>query len=133
VADEVDGVESRHVLQLQEVDGVALALAEERDQDVGAGDFVAAGALDVDGGALDDALEAGGGLGVAGAIGGQAGEVLVEEFAEVLAQLVEIDAAGAEDGGGVAVVGEAEEKVLQRRIFVPALAGEREGAMQRLL
>ena len=108
---------------------MALALAEEGDQHVGAGDFVAAGALDVDGGALNDSLEPGRGLRVARAIGGQAREILVEELAEVLAELVEIDAAGAQHGGGVAIVGQAEQEVFERGVFMPALAGERKGAM----
>ena len=51
---------------------------------------------------------------------------------EVGAQLVEIDAAGAQHGGGVGVLGQAEQQVLQRRVFVPALAGEGEGAVERL-
>ena len=64
VADVIDGVVARHVLLLQEIGGVALALGEDGDQHIGAGDFLAAGRLHVDGGALDDALEAGGGLGL---------------------------------------------------------------------
>ncbi len=132
VADEVDGVEPGHVLELEEIDGVGLALREQGDEDVGAGDLVAAGGLDVDGGALDDTLEAGGGLGVARAVGGEPGEVLVEELGEVGAQLVEVDPAGAQHGGGVGVVGEPEQEVLERGVLVPAVAGERQGAVQRL-
>ncbi len=41
--DVVDGVEARHVLLLQEIDRVAFALGEHGDQDVGAGDLLAAG------------------------------------------------------------------------------------------
>ena len=108
---------------------MAFALAEEGDQNVGARHLVAAGALDVDGGALHDALEAGGGLRVAGAVGREAREVLVEELAQVLAELVEIDATGAQHGGGVAIVGQAEQEVFERGVFMPALAGERKGAM----
>jgi hypothetical protein len=64
VADVVDRVVARHVLLLQEIGGVALALGEDRDQHVGAGHLLAAGRLDVDHRALDHALEAGGRLGV---------------------------------------------------------------------
>src|SRR5581483_9976257 len=42
VADVVDRVVTRHVLLLQEVGGVAFALGKDRDQHVGAGDFLAA-------------------------------------------------------------------------------------------
>ena len=62
VADVVDRVVAGHVLLLQEIGGVALALGEDRHQHVGAGDLLAAGRLHVDHGALDHALEAGGGL-----------------------------------------------------------------------
>ena len=68
---------------LQEIDGMALALAEQRHQHVGAGHLVAAGGLHMDRGALHHALEAGGRLGVAGPVGGQAREVLVEELGQV--------------------------------------------------
>ncbi len=132
VADEVDGIEPGHVLQLQKIDGVAFAFGEQSDKDVGAGDFIAAGGLHVDRRALHDALEPGGGLGVAGAVGRQAGQILVEEFAEIAAQLVEIDAAGAQHGGRVAVVGKAQQQMFQGRVFVTTLAGQGQGAVQRL-
>ena len=93
-ADEVHRVEPRHVLQLQEVDRVALALGEQGDQHVGARHLVAAGGLHMDGGALDHALEAGGRLRVAGTFRDQPGQVLVEELGEVALQLLDIDAAG---------------------------------------
>ena len=87
----------------------------------------------MDRGALDHALEAGGRLRIARPVGRQAGQILVEEFGKVAAQLVEVDAAGAQHGRRVGVVGQAEQQVLQRRIFVTALTGERQGAVQRLL
>ena len=132
VADEVHRVQPRHVLELQEIDSMALALAEQRDQHVRPRHLVAAGGLDVDRGALHDALEPRGGLRVARAVGRQAGEILVEELAEVGAQLVEIDPAGAQHRRGVVVVGEPEQEMLEGRVFVAAFAREREGAMQRL-
>jgi hypothetical protein len=64
VADVVDRVVAGHVLLLQEIGGVALALGEDRDQHVGAGHLLAAGRLHVDHRALDHALEAGGRLGI---------------------------------------------------------------------
>ena len=134
VADEVDRVEPGHVLQLQEVDRVALPLAEQRDQHVGAGHLVAARGLDMDRGALHHALEPGGRLRIARPVGGQAGEILVEEFGQVTAQLVEIDAACPEHGGGIAVVGQSEQQVFQGGIFVPAFTSEgqaRDGASVR--
>ena len=60
VADVADRIEPAHVLLLQEIDGIAFALGEQRDEHVGAGHFVAARRLDVEDRALDDALEAAG-------------------------------------------------------------------------
>ena len=112
---------------------MALALGEQRDQHIGAGHLVAAGGLHVDRGALHDALEARGRLRIARPVGGEAGKVLVEELRQIGAQLVEIDAAGAQHRRRVGVVAQAEQKVLQRGVFVPALAGEGQRAVQRLL
>jgi hypothetical protein len=47
VRDVVDDVEARHALLVQEIDGVRILLAEDRDQHVGAGDFLLAGGLHV--------------------------------------------------------------------------------------
>ena len=71
VADVIDRVVARHVLLLQEISGVALAFGEDRDQHVGAGDLFAPRRLHVDDRALDHALEAGGRLGILGAVGDQ--------------------------------------------------------------
>ena len=132
VADVVDRVVAGHVLLLQEIGGVALALGEDRDEHVGAGHLLAAGGLDVDHGALDHALEAGGRLRILAAVGDEVGELGVDIFDEVAAQRVEIDVAGAHDGGRVLVVDEGEEEVLERGVFVPALAGERERPVEGL-
>ena len=132
VADVVDRVEPRHLLLLQEVDGVALALGEDRDQHVGAGDLLAAGGLDVDRRPLQHALEARGRLRLAGAAADQAGELAVDIFGEVAAQPLDIDVAGAHHGNGVLVVGQRQQQMLEGRIFVPPLLGVGERAMQRL-
>ena len=57
---------------------MAFALGENRDQHVGAGDFFAAGRLDVDGGALNDALEAGGRLGFLAGLDDEIFELAIE-------------------------------------------------------
>ena len=76
-------------------DGVRLTLAEQGHQHVCAGHFVAPAALHMNGGALDDALEAGRGLGVASALRHQHGQILVQEFGQVALELVHIHATGA--------------------------------------
>ena len=58
----IDRVIARHVLFLQEEGGMALALGEDGDEHVGAGHFLAARRLHMNDGALDDALESGGGF-----------------------------------------------------------------------
>src|SRR5690606_5679245 len=69
VADVIDGVVARHVLLLQEIGGMALALGEDRHQHVGARHFLAARRLHMDHRALNDALEPGGGLAVFATVG----------------------------------------------------------------
>jgi len=58
VADIAHRIQTAHVLLLEEVDRVAIALGKQRDQHVGAGDGVLAGGLDVQDRALDHPLEA---------------------------------------------------------------------------
>ena len=133
VADVVDRVVAGHVLLLQEIGGVALALGEDRDQHVGAGHLLAAGGLHMDHRALDHALEAGGGLGILGAVGDQVFELGFEIGDEAAAQLVEVDVAGAHHRGGVLIVDQRQQKVFQGRVFVVALVGEGERPVERLL
>jgi hypothetical protein len=132
VRDVVDRVVAGHVLLLQEIGGVALALGEDCDQHIGAGDFLAAGRLDVDHRALDDALEAGRGLGIVRSVGDQVLQFGIDVADEALLQLLEIDAARLHHRRRILVVDQREEEMLQRRIFVPALVGEREGPVERL-
>ena len=133
VADVVDRVVAGHVLLLQEIGGVALALGEDRDEHVGAGHLLAARRLDVDHRALDDALEAGGRLRVLVRAGGEVGEFGVDVFDEVAAQHVEVDVAGAHHGGGVLVVDQRQQQMFERRVFLVAFAGERQRLVQGFL
>ena len=87
----------------------------------------------MDDGALDHALEAGGGLGILVAVAHQVLELALEIGGEAASQLVEIDVARAHHRGGILVVEQGEQQVLERRIFVVALIGERQGAMEGLL
>src|SRR5262249_9185304 len=48
-------------------------------------------------------------------------------------QLVEVDVAGAHHRGGVLIVDQRQQQVLERGVFVVALVGERQGPMERLL
>ena len=86
----------------------------------------------MDRGALHDALEAGGWLWIAWPVGREAGQILVQEFSQVVAQLVEIDPARLQHGSGIGIFRQAEEEMFQRCILVPPFAGERQGAVKRL-
>jgi hypothetical protein len=132
VRDVVDRVVARHVLLLQEIGGMALALGEDGDQHVGAGDLLAARRLHMDDGALDDALEAGGRLGVAAPVGHQVRQFGVDIGLQVAAQHVDVDAARPQHRGRIEVVDERQQQVLQRGVFVAALVGQGERPVKSL-
>ena len=132
VRDVVDRVEPGHVLLLQEIDRVALALGEHRDQHVGAGHLLAARGLDVDRGALQHALKARGRLGVVLVRGDQVAELVVDIGQHLAAQPVEIDAAGAQHRDRILVLGQRQQQMFERGVFVPALVGVGQRPMQRL-
>ena len=132
VADIIDRVVARHVLLLQEVGGVAFALGEDRDQHVGAGHLLAAGRLHVDDRALDHALEAGRRFEILGAVGDQVLQLGFQIGDQAAPQLVEIDIAGAHHRRGVGIVDQRQQQMLERRIFVVPLIGERERPVQGL-
>ncbi len=79
--------------------------------------------------ALDHALEARGRLAVLAAVGDEVFELGFDVGDEVAPQLVEIDVAGAHDGGRVLVVHQREQQVLQRGVFVMTFIGERQCPM----
>ena len=112
----------RHVLLLEEIGGMALALGEDGDEHIGAGDLLAARGLDVDDGALDDALESGGRPRVLAVGHDEAVELLVDEFLEIGLEGVDVDVAPGQHRDGVAVVGQRQQQMLQRGEFMAALA-----------
>ena len=124
VGDEVDDVEAGHALLVQVVDGVRVLLAEDRDQHVGAGDFLlaAAGGLHVHDRALDHALEAERRLGVDLVGAADGGRVFLDEAEQALAQVVEVGRAGAQHFGGRRVVEQRHQQVLDGDEFVALLA-----------
>ena len=111
---------------------MAFALGEDRHQHVGAGHFLASGRLHVDHRALDDALEAGGGLGIFRPVGDQVFQLGFEIGDQAAPQLVEIDIAGAHHRGRVLIVDQRQQKMLKCRVFVVALVGERQSTVKRL-
>ena len=133
VADEADRVEPAHILLLEEIDGIAVAFGKQRDQHIGAGDNVLAARLDVQDRALDHPLEPGGGRRLGLVLGFQRLVFLIEILAHHFAQFGQLHATSLHHFGGVGVVDQRQQKMLERGIFVMALGRAGEGRVQRLL
>ena len=82
---------------------------------------------------LDHPLEARGRLGVLIGIDDQARQFLVEIAAQLIAQSVEVDAAGMQHGGRILVVGQRQQQMLERGVFMATLVRIPQGAVQALL
>ena len=119
----IDHVQAGHVLLGQEIHGMRVLLAEDRHQHVGAGDLLLARGLHVVDRALQHALEAQGGLGVAAVVFGQARDRGFDRLFQVVAQARSIAAAGLEHGLGRGVVQQGQQQVLHGHEFMPGLAG----------
>jgi hypothetical protein len=133
MADVIHRVVARHILLLQEIGGVALALGENSDEHIRARHLFPARRLHMDHRALDDALKSCGRLGVLRAIGDQVFQLGFKISRHCPLQLVEFDVAGAHHGGCVLVVDQGQQQMLERRIFVMPFVGERQRTVQRLL
>ena len=131
VADVLHRIEAGHLLLLQEVGGVALALGEDGDEHVGAGHLLAAGGLHVHHGAMDDALEAGRRLCLGGVLGDERAQIVVEIAGDARAQRLQVDRAGAHDRGRIPIVEKRKQQVLERGVLVATLVGGFQCAMQR--
>ena len=86
----------------------------------------------MDHGALDDALKAGGRLGILGPVGDEIVEFGFEIGDEAAAQLVQIDIARPHHRRGVLIFDQRQEQVLERGVFMMALIGQRQGPVERL-
>ncbi len=111
---------------------MALAFGKQGDEYVRAGHLIAPGGLDVDGGALDHALEGRCRLGIDRPVRGESRQILVKEVGEVSAHLVQVHPAGAEHRYGVRVINQREEEVLKCCIFMPTIAGQCQRTVKRL-
>ena len=77
--------------------------------------------------ALNDALEAGGRLGIFGPVGNEVVELELEVSDQTAAQLVQIDVAGPHHRRRILILDQREQEVFERSVFVVALIGERQG------
>ena len=130
VRDVVHDIEPRHVLPVEEVHRLGLALAEDRDQHVGPGHLLLAGGLHVEHRALEHALESERGLGLALVARGEHRRVLLQIAHERAPQLLDLDSAGAQHLARGGVVEQGEQQVLDGHELVPLLAGIAEGAVE---
>ena len=130
--DVVDRVIAGHLLFLQEIGGMALALGEDRDENVGAGHFVAAGGLNVDDRALDDALEACRGLGILVVAGDEIVQFRIDVVENGAAEFFEVHVARPHHRPGFGVVDERQKQMLEGCVFVVPLVGESQRLVQRL-
>ena len=109
---------------MQVVDRVRILLAENRDQDVGAGHFLlaAAGGLHMHDRALDHALKAERRLGVDLVGAADGGRVFLDELRQALAQVIDVGGTGAQHFGRRGVVEQCHQQVLDGDEFVSLLA-----------
>ena len=130
VRDVVDDVEAGHVLLAEQIRGVRLLLAEDRDQHVRYRHFLLAARLDVEHGALQDALEAERRLHLALVVGRQFRRRLLDELLELTAQAHEVGAACAQHFSDLRRVQDREQQMLHGHVLVARLAGALEGFVQ---
>jgi len=131
VGDEIDHVQTGDVLLIEQVDGLGVLLAEQGHQHIGAADLLLAGGLDMEDGPLQDALEAQRRLGLTVGIRRQQGRGLVDEGADLPAQPIRVQAAGAQHPGRRRVVQQRQQQVLHGHVLVVFAAGLFEGLVQR--
>ena len=84
----------------------------------------------MNGRALDNALEARRRFGIVMVLDHQVRQLVVEIGLEVVDQLVDIYAAGFENSDRILVLGQRHQQMFECRVFVVALAGLRQGAVQ---
>ncbi len=130
VRDEIDDVEAGDLLQAEQVGGVRVLLAEDRDQHVGDRNFLLAARLHVEHGPLQHALEAERGLHLAVVVLLQPRRRLLDEFLQLLAQPGRVRAAGAQDLAHLGRVDDGEQQVLDRHEFMAGFAGTLEGLVE---
>jgi hypothetical protein len=117
-------------LLLEEVDGMALALGEDGHQHSGHCHFLVPGRLELDHGALGDALKGSGRCGIAAVVDHQCFQLVVDIVGQVLLERSKIDLAAVHDRRSIFIVCQGEQEMLERRVLMPSLVGVGEGPMK---
>jgi hypothetical protein len=111
---------------------MALALGEDGNENVGAGDLLPSGRLDVDYRPLDDTLEPCRGLRVLATVRNEVCELRVDILDQVPAKNVDVDVTRAHDGSRILIVDQSKQQMFQGRIFVSPLPRQGEGTVESL-
>jgi hypothetical protein len=131
MGDVVDDIDARDVLLLQQVHRLALLFAEQRDQHIGARHLVAPRGLHVKHRALQHALEAERGLGLAlGILLRNHRRRGLDEFRQLAAQLDHVRAAGPQHLARGIVVQQRQQQVLDRHELVSTRPRPLEGGVE---
>src|SRR6202007_2735235 len=96
---------------------------EHRYENVCAGHLLTARGLDVNRRALQYALKARRWLCIVTVGGGEVAELVIDVVQDLAGQAIEIDAASAQHSDRVLILGQREQQMFERGIFVPALIG----------
>lgn len=129
----VDHIQAGDVLLAEQIDRVGILLAENRHQDIGAGHFLLAGSLHVEHGSLQNALEAQSGLRFPRHPGRNGGHGVGDEIVQLLAQALQVDAAGAQDTGTGGIVQHGEQQMLHGDELVLVHVGVAKRRIQGML
>ncbi len=119
----IDHVQPRDVLLIQVIDRVGVFFAEDRDQNVGAGDFFPARRLHVIDRALQHPLEPQRGLRIALYIVGEHRDRGCNRLLQIAAQPGEIGATGFQDDLSRGIVQEGQQQMFDRHVLMPRLTG----------
>ncbi len=130
MGNEVDHIQPGDVLLGEKIDRLRLLLAENGDQNIGAGDFLVARRLHMQHSALQHPLKAQGGLGFAGVVGRQQRRGFLEKPFQLPLQLVHVGPARPQHLRRRRVVQQGEQQMLDGHEFMTLLSGFAERAIE---
>ena len=131
---EVDHVEPRDVLEAQQIDGLRLLLAEDRDEHIDRRDFLAAAGLNMEHGALEHALEAQRRLNFGSfvVLAAKPRRRALDELLELATQAGEVHAAGLQRFDDRGRVEQREQQMLHRDELMPLFTRSLERVVQTI-